>query len=52
MSDTKQHGGKRPNSGHKPLFIEPTRTLSIRVPASKYNLIKKIIKKYLEQWKL
>lgn len=42
-----KHGGKRINSGRKRLYTEDTKTISFRVPKSKIDQIKQIVKKHL-----
>lgn len=43
----KTHGGKRANAGRKPKYGEETQTISFRVPKSKIDQIKQIVKKHL-----
>ena len=43
-----KRGGKRPFSGAKPKYNEPTTTVSFRVPVSKIEDIKKIVKSKLK----
>lgn len=43
----KKHGGKRMGSGRKPKYKEPTKTIAFRVPVSKIEEIKKLIKDFL-----
>lgn len=40
-------GGKRANSGSKPKYSEPTKTVSFRVPISKIEEVKGVIKELL-----
>ena len=42
-------GGKRQNAGRLPKYNEPTKTISFRVPESKAEEIKELVKKYLEK---
>jgi hypothetical protein len=44
----KKHGGKRQNAGRLPKYSEKTKTVSFRVPISKINEIKELVKSYLE----
>lgn len=37
-------GGKRPGSGRKPKYNEPTTTIAFRVPVSKVKEVKGIVK--------
>lgn len=48
----RQHGGKRPNSGVKPKYGEPTKTIAFRCPASKVQEIKALIADKLAEWKV
>ena len=52
MSNTKQRGGKRPNSGNKPKYGEPTTTIAFRVPISRKEHVKMIVNTLLDEWKL
>lgn len=51
MSETPKpkgkRGGSRPNSGRKKKYGEETRVLTIRVPTSEYNDMKKAIRKLI-----
>jgi hypothetical protein len=40
-------GGKRENSGRKRKYGEPTKVITIRVPLSEVEYVKKMVKKYL-----
>ena len=42
-------GGKRPNAGRLPKYNEPTKTIAFRVPESKAEEIKELVKEYLEK---
>jgi predicted DNA binding CopG/RHH family protein len=42
------HGGKRPNSGAKPKYGEPTKSVTFRVPESKIKDVKKLVSDYLK----
>ena len=44
-------GGSRKGSGAKPKYSEPTKTIAIRVPESKTDEVKAMVKEYLEQFK-
>ena len=46
----KQHGGAGRGQGRKSKFNEETTTLSVRVPVSKKEDLKKIIDAKLEEW--
>jgi hypothetical protein len=43
-------GGVRENSGAKPKYSEPTKTISFRCPESKIDELKKIVKEKLNMW--
>jgi len=43
----KYHGGKRKGSGAKSKYNEPTKTIAFRVPISKINEVKEVIKALL-----
>jgi len=40
-------GGKRQNSGAKPKYNEPTKTTSFRIPISKTDEVKTLVKNFL-----
>ena len=42
------HGGKRPNSGAKPKYREPTKSVTFRIPESKVKDVKKLVSDYLK----
>jgi len=44
-------GGKRKGSGAKPKYNEKTTTIAFRVPISKVDEVKEIIKNKQTQWK-
>jgi hypothetical protein len=44
---TKSWGGERPNSGRKQKYGELTKILSIRVPLSKFEDVRNLVKTYL-----
>jgi len=46
-----KQGGSRKGSGAKLKYNEPTKTIAVRVPISKIDEIKQIIKEYLNQLK-
>ena len=48
MKDKPTHGGHRKNSGAKPKYNEPTKTITFRVPVSKVPEIKQLISDYLK----
>jgi hypothetical protein len=45
-------GGKRKGSGAKPKYNEKTTTIAFRVPISKVEEVKEIIKNKQTQWKI
>lgn len=47
-----KRGGKRLNSGRKPAFSEPTKTVSFRCPVSKIDELKLIVKSTLSKWSI
>jgi len=52
MKQNKQHGGARQGSGAKPKYSEKTTTIAFRVPVSKVEEVKQIIKNKQAQWKI
>lgn len=40
-------GGSRINSGAKPKYSEPTKTTAFRIPISKIDEVKKMVRDYL-----
>jgi hypothetical protein len=42
------HGGKRQNSGAKPKYGEPTKSVTFRIPESKVVKVKEIVKDFLK----
>lgn len=52
MNQKNKNGGHRPGSGQKPKYGEPTATVSFRVPQSKVEDIKVLVKNYLEKFKV
>lgn len=48
---TKKRGGSRPNSGAKPKYNEPTKTISFRVPLSHIEPLKEYVNNYLRTLK-
>ena len=51
LNHAENRGGYRKGSGAKPRYNEPTKSISLRVPESKADEIKAMIKEYLEQFK-
>jgi hypothetical protein len=51
MKDKQQHGGARIGSGAKPKYNEKTTTIAFRVPISKVDEVKVLIKQKQTQWK-
>jgi hypothetical protein len=47
-----KRGGKRPGSGPKPQYSEPTKSVSFKVPISKVDFIKKTVMKILGKYKI
>ncbi len=47
----KEWGGARKGSGAKPKYNEKTTTIAFRVPISKVDEVKEIIKNKQTQWK-
>ena len=43
-----QRGGKREGAGAKPKYNEPTKTTAFRVPISKIDEVKKLVREFLE----
>lgn len=41
------HGGSRLNAGAKPKYTEPTKTTAFRIPVSKIDEVKKIVRDFL-----
>ncbi len=52
MTQKNKNGGHRPGSGQKPKYGEPTKTITFRVPQSKVEDVKVLVKKYLEMFKI
>jgi hypothetical protein len=46
-NENEKRGGKRPFSGAKPKYGEPTKTIAFRVPESKIEEIKAIVQQKL-----
>ena len=46
----KQRGGARKGSGAKPKYNEPTKTIAFRVPVSKIEHVKSLLKTLLDGW--
>jgi len=51
MKTDKQWGGARLGSGNKPKYSEKTTTIAFRVPISKVDEVKLLIKNKQTQWK-
>jgi hypothetical protein len=49
-SKKETRGGTRKCSGAKPRYNEPTKTIAFRVPVSKIEHVKSIIKTLLDGW--
>ena len=47
MAKKENRGGKRANAGSKPKYSEPTKTIAFRVPISKIDEVKDVIKALL-----
>lgn len=41
------HGGSRLNAGSKPKYNEPTKTTAFRIPISKIDEVKKLVRYFL-----
>ena len=42
-----KHGGSRLNAGAKPKYNEPTKTTAFRIPISKIDEVKKLVREFL-----
>jgi hypothetical protein len=51
IENKKKRGGRRPNAGRKKLYGEVSKTLSIRCPSSKFDELKQLVMRKLEEWK-
>jgi hypothetical protein len=51
MTNKKEWGGTRQGSGAKPQYNEKTTTIAFRVPISKVDEVKVLIKNKQTQWK-
>jgi hypothetical protein len=51
MKPKENRGGANRNQGAKPKYTEPTKTTAFRIPISKIDEVKKIVKEYLNQYK-
>jgi len=49
MQQKNTQGGYRPGAGRKSKFNEPSSTISVRVPESKSDYIKKIIDRWIKK---
>lgn len=45
-----KRGGTRIGAGAKPKYNEPTKTVSYRIPVSKIELVKSMLKTLLDGW--
>ena len=45
-----KRGGKRPFSGAKPKYNEQTKTIAFRVPVSRIEHVKSLLKTLLDDW--
>ena len=52
MANKKDWGGARKGSGAKPKYSEKTTTIAFRVPISKVEEVKVLIKDKQTQWKI
>jgi len=52
MKDKNNHGGKRPNSGAKQKYGEPTKSVTFRIPLSKIQTVKKVVYNFIKADKL
>ena len=52
METKKEWGGARQGSGAKPKYSEKTTTIAFRVPISKVDEVKVLIKQKQTQWKI
>ena len=52
MKTKKDWGGARKGSGAKPKYSEKTTTIAFRVPISKVEEVKLLIKQKQTQWKI
>ena len=52
MTNKKEWGGARKGSGAKPKYNEKTTTIAFRVPISKVEEVKVLIKDKQTQWKI
>jgi hypothetical protein len=52
MTNKKDWGGARKGSGAKPKYSEKTTTIAFRVPVSKVEEVKVLIKDKQTQWKI
>lgn len=46
----KKRGGTRQGSGAKPKYNEPTKTIAFRVPVSRIEHVKSLLKTLLDGW--
>jgi hypothetical protein len=45
-------GGKRIGAGKKPLYQEPTSNMTFRVPVSHKDMVKELVREYLNKLKM
>ena len=45
-----KRGGSRKGSGAKPKYNEPTKTIAFRVPESRMDILKDLVKSKLSEW--
>ena len=48
--ELENRGGKRKGSGAKPKYNEPTKTVAFRVPISRIEHVKSLLKTLLDGW--
>ena len=50
LNKKETRGGTRQGSGAKPKYNEPTKTISFRVPVSRIEHVKSLLKTLLDGW--
>ena len=50
LTKKETRGGTRQGSGAKPKYNEPTKTISFRVPVSRIEHVKSLLKTLLDGW--
>jgi len=50
MKKKETRGGTRKNAGAKPIYSEQTKTVAFRVPISKVEEVKTMVKSKLSEW--